>query len=278
MITADSRTDWNRSAASYASIASTSRYTSVARAMVARAGVRGGTTIVDLACGTGTVTEEILRCVPVDAVEIIGIDQSREMLAIAKARLGSPAIRFALARAEELQAVVPPPVDRVLCNAAFWHMDMPRVLQAVRAVLHADGLFVVTAPDLSPDDATDVSELYTRSKLAWMLLEERAAIGRPLTPSGSRPRISQADIVLWRARESGFRLVTSETVLFETSAADTLAFIRMPALLHASPLLAGLTDDERAEVLRVVATELEFVDANVAPKLWRILVLAPATL
>ena len=267
--------DWNRGAADYASIESdASRYARVAAVMVKLAAIRSGMRIVDLACGTGTVTGHLVG--RFDDLSITAIDQSSAMLQIARQRFSSPSIRFELARAERLDEVAPGAVDRVLCNAAFWQMNMRRVLRAVRGRLVADGYFVVSCPDQSPSgDATNVNELYARSKLAWMLLEAREAIGRPLVRDHRRERVSQADIVLGHATDCGFRLAASRTVPVQSSVEGTLQFLQLPALVKASPLLAGLSPSEREEVLRVVTTELQYVDATVSPKLWRVLVLAP---
>ena len=268
--------DWNRGAADYASIESdASRYARVAAAMVTMADIRRGMHVVDLACGTGTVTEHLVGRFA--DLSITAIDQSNEMLQIARQRVPSPSIRFELARAEHMGEVVARPVDRVLCNAAFWQMNMRRVLRIVRDLLTNDGCFVVSCPDRSPaSDTTDIDELYVRSKLAWMLLEERAAMGRPLERDHRRERVSQSDIVIGHAADCGFRLAASRTIPVQSSVAGTLQFLQLPALFKASPLLAGLSPTEREDLLRVVANELEYVDATVSPKLWRVLVLMPA--
>jgi ubiquinone/menaquinone biosynthesis C-methylase UbiE len=269
--------DWNQSAGLYESVEATAaRYARVAAVLVRMARLRAGMTVVDLACGPGTVAQEICRTTTPGAVAITAIDHSSEMLDLARARLPLPSIRFALSRAEEMAAVLPQPVDRVLCNAAFWQMNMRRVLRAVRGVLAADGWFVVSCPDLAPTDPRNPGELYARSRLAWMVLEARACIGRPYQPGPTRERISQADIVAGHAADCGFRLVTAQTISTQASVAGTLQFLQIPALFKASPLLAGLSPAEREHVLHVVAAELEYVEANVSPKLWRVMVFTPA--
>jgi ubiquinone/menaquinone biosynthesis C-methylase UbiE len=272
-----SQRDWSASAAAYeAAESAASRYARVAAAVVRMADLRAGMEVVDLACGTGTVVEQMLGHADGATLSIVGIDHSEQMLQIARARLPSSAIRFELARAEDLGRVVPAKVDRVLCNAAFWQMSMRRVLRAVRERLKPGGYFVVSSPDLPPSTGpSEFDQLYARSKVIWMLLEERAARGLPLVRSGGRPRVSQADIVLDHARDCGFRLVKSAALPAQSSAADALTFLKIPALLKASPLLAGLPPAERDGILDVVTAQLPFVDATVSAKLWRVLVLAP---
>jgi demethylmenaquinone methyltransferase / 2-methoxy-6-polyprenyl-1,4-benzoquinol methylase len=55
-------------------------------------------TVLDVACGTGAVTLELVRRY---GCHVVGVDQSPEMLAAARARVG-PAVELREARAEEL--------------------------------------------------------------------------------------------------------------------------------------------------------------------------------
>jgi demethylmenaquinone methyltransferase/2-methoxy-6-polyprenyl-1,4-benzoquinol methylase len=55
-------------------------------------------TVLDVACGTGAVTLELIRRY---GCHVVGVDQSPEMLAAARARVG-PAVELREARAEEL--------------------------------------------------------------------------------------------------------------------------------------------------------------------------------
>ena len=66
--------------------------------LTSRIGARPTDTVLDVACGTGAVTLELIqryRC------HVVGVDQSSEMLAAARARVG-PEVELHEARAEEL--------------------------------------------------------------------------------------------------------------------------------------------------------------------------------
>lgn len=268
--------DWNASAAPYHSVESTTgRYARIADAMIGLADVRPGMHIVDAACGTGTVTERLICRIGAGRLTVTAIDCSAEMLEIASHRLPSGAARFKLATAATMDQVVADPVDRVFCNAAFWQMDMRRVLHAVRRLLTAEGYFIVSSPDPLPDRQTSPYFLYGRSKLAWMLIEARESIGQPLEDEPSQPRISQADIVVGHAEACGFRVVRSEALHVDSPVASTLEFLRIPAFLRTSPLLRGLSGHDREQVVRIVTAQLRHVEATVAPKRWRVIVLAP---
>jgi demethylmenaquinone methyltransferase/2-methoxy-6-polyprenyl-1,4-benzoquinol methylase len=55
-------------------------------------------TVLDVACGTGAVARELIRR---NGCRVVGVDQSAEMLAVARRRVG-PEIEFRAARAEDL--------------------------------------------------------------------------------------------------------------------------------------------------------------------------------
>ena len=270
-----SANDWNSSAGSYASAAhrAPSRYATIARAIVTAADVRDGMHVVDLACGSGVVTESLLQHPQGRRCAVTAIDYASEMLEAARNRLSAERVTFTCAPADAIARVLPVPADRVLCSAAFWYMNMSRVLREIRRVLTAGGRFVVSVPDSSR--ATPISDrrrLYGTSKLAWMILEERECLGRPLPPARAVPSRGQEQIVLEHALEAGYRLCGSSTVPVRSSSHDTLRFLRMPAVRKTSPLLAGLSEVERTAVLGVVEAELEHVEATVAPKWWVIYV------
>jgi ubiquinone/menaquinone biosynthesis C-methylase UbiE len=76
-LTQSHRETWNRSAANYATFASHSAiYQDTAAALVGLAGIKAGMTVVDLACGSGVVTETILRQRGGKNVTIIATDFS----------------------------------------------------------------------------------------------------------------------------------------------------------------------------------------------------------
>src|SRR5215831_1719368 len=123
------REDWDLSAEEYATFASRNgfyRYT--AETMLQLAEIEPGMVVVDLACGTGSVTESILRQPYGQAVKIIAIDFSERMLACAQRRITSGNVEFFCEKAENLSKVAKTKVDRILCNAAFWMFDKAQVL------------------------------------------------------------------------------------------------------------------------------------------------------
>lgn len=121
-------------------------YRCLNRWLVELADVRHAERIVDLACGTGATAEACLSRMGARA-ELFGVDASADMVEVARANVHDPRARFEVASAASVESVLDPPVDRVVCNAAFWQFPAPRpVVEAVARLLRPGGLFVFNVP------------------------------------------------------------------------------------------------------------------------------------
>jgi len=97
-----------------------------------------GERVVDLGCGTGHLTAEIAAAVG-DAGDVLGIDQSPEM--VAEAREQYPDLAFERADATEYDPAEP--FDAVFSNAALhWMPDQDAVVERVADALRPAGRFV----------------------------------------------------------------------------------------------------------------------------------------
>jgi trans-aconitate methyltransferase len=98
--------------------------------------------VLDVGCGVGDFTARLATLGP--GVEVLGVDADPGMVAVA-ARHATPAVRFAVCRAQELDRVVPAgSVDAVFSVAALHWVpaaDHPGMLAQVRRVLRPGGLF-----------------------------------------------------------------------------------------------------------------------------------------
>lgn len=91
--------------------------------------------VLDVGCGTGRVTEQLLELVPDGRV--LAIDASRAMVDAAAARLGD---RATVWQADVLELAVGAPVDAVVSTAALhWVPDHARMWRRLAAVLRPGG-------------------------------------------------------------------------------------------------------------------------------------------
>jgi SAM-dependent methyltransferase len=134
--------------------------------------------IVDLACGTGLTTRAILAPLG-EACTVYAVDSAQEMLRQARRALPSRGVRFVQASASALARSIPVPVDRVLCNAAFWHFSKPdAVLGQIRAVLESSGRFVFNIPDQEFDFGDGLPNEMARVVAACLQQPQSTAVPR----------------------------------------------------------------------------------------------------
>ena len=94
------------------------------RQVVARLALDRPADVLDIGCGTGTLTRQIYDALPADAPRrVCGVDAAEAMIAVANKKAGArPGLAFAAALAEEL----PYPdasFDRVLSTFFFHHLN-----------------------------------------------------------------------------------------------------------------------------------------------------------
>jgi trans-aconitate 2-methyltransferase len=102
-------------------------------------GIAADATVLDVGCGTGLVTEELLALVPQGRV--LAVDQSPEMVALAQARLGDRARVWCQ---DVLELELEEPVDAVISTATLhWVPDHNRVWSRLASVLRGGGVLEV---------------------------------------------------------------------------------------------------------------------------------------
>jgi trans-aconitate 2-methyltransferase len=102
-------------------------------------GIAPDATVLDVGCGTGRVTEALLALVP--RGQVLAIDASADMVALARERLGDRA-RVWCADALELQ--VDEPVDAIVSTAALhWVPDHDRLWTRLAQALRPGGVLEI---------------------------------------------------------------------------------------------------------------------------------------
>jgi trans-aconitate 2-methyltransferase len=101
----------------------------------------GDETVLDLGCGTGRVTAQLLERLGPDG-RVIGIDGSARMVEEATRLLGDDP-RVSFAQQDLLELRVSPPADAAVSSATFhWILDHDTLFARVRGALRPGGRFV----------------------------------------------------------------------------------------------------------------------------------------
>jgi trans-aconitate 2-methyltransferase len=102
-------------------------------------GISEDASVLDVGCGTGRVTEALLALVP--RGRLLAIDNSAEMVALARRRLGDRARVWCQ---DVLDLDLPHPVDVIISTAALhWVSDHDRLWPRLASVLRPGGLLEV---------------------------------------------------------------------------------------------------------------------------------------
>ncbi|HMK32684.1 MAG TPA: class I SAM-dependent methyltransferase [Nitrosopumilaceae archaeon] len=105
--------------------------------------------VLDLACGTGAVSKEIIQYIDEDGF-LIGIDLSRTALSIAKKSIQNPNVEFLEMDVEHLTFNTL--FDKVLCQyGLMFFPNVGKVLKSVKKILKQDGRLAIAVHGISED-------------------------------------------------------------------------------------------------------------------------------
>lgn len=221
----------------------------VARALPSGAAGVADVAVLDLACGTGATTREILAVLGPHG-RVIGVDQSAAMLTVAAGSTTDPRASWIQARAEQIDLHVPDMVDAILCNSAIWQTDLAATAMAARAVIKAGGRFAFNVPVSFLDDgAGGRSDDRFPSLLAEMraIAEQDYGWG-PADVAGGRPRRPLTRESICRSlAAAGFDLDLVTEVSHRNSSASARAWLSIP--IFTRDRLSGLPYADRMRVL-----------------------------
>lgn len=265
---------WDVSAEEYDAYASQKKlYRESAEAMVRLAEIEPGMVVVDLGCGTGVVTQEIIKATNGRDVRVIGVDFSSGMLALARRRVGSAGVEFYCEKAEHLSKVVRVKVDRVLCNAAFWHFDRDKVAAEISRILKPSGRFLIGLPPQNFKNI-NLAKLYEDDKRLWMIIEEMNLRGYRLQRPGDAASRRQASLdkneVLAFLSRHKLEVKEVHSISIESSARDYVEFLRIPIMAKNSFFFNHVPDDEAQDIISVVSNQLSWMNIAAPPIGWNI--------
>ena len=225
-------------------------YRDTSRDLIALAGPSADAAVVDLACGTGVTSREILAALGPGG-KVTGADRSAAMLAVAARATADSRITWVQAPAETIDRHVTGPVDAVVCNSAIWQTDLATTAAAVRNLLAAGGRFVFNTgagylgrqkdPNFGDDRPSPVSIMrdIATQDYGWRPPDQA------VPPSG-RPRPTRESI--YRCLDSaGFDIEQVAEFAYHRDADAERAWLSVP--VFTKYYLPGLPYQDRMQIL-----------------------------
>jgi len=205
--------------------------------------------VLDLACGTGATTREILPLLGPDG-RVTGVDKSAAMLEVAASSVTDHRVAWVQARAENVDQHVTEPFDTVICNSAIWQTDLAVTATAVRAVIKAGGRFAFNVPASFLGDSDDVGP---RERFPSLVSEMRAIAERDYgwapearAPDRARQRLTQESIRR-SLTAAGFEAGQVTEISYQAGAESQRAWLSIP--IFTRDQLGGLPYEDRMRVL-----------------------------
>jgi SAM-dependent methyltransferase len=229
-------------------------YRQTSRDLVMLARLSRSAAVLDLACGTGATTAEILSVLGPGG-RVVGVDMSPAMLMVAARRIPDRRVEWIRAAAENVDNHVAKLVDAVVCNSAIWQTDVDATVAAVRNVLAAGGRFVfnVGAGFLEQHDDPNyqgdrrgVMRAIAAQDYGWKPPGSRG-------PLHGRPRLTRESICRCLGK-AGFEIERVEEFGYEQSAEAGRAWLSVP--IFTKRYLPGMSYDDRMRVLNKTYKQL----------------------
>lgn len=219
---------WDRSANTYSQYClSFPQYKKTNQFITEIIPIEHGQIIVDLACGTGLTTQNILKRLETTG-KVYALDFSAEMINQAKVDIKADNVEFIVAPAERISNVIPEKVDVVLCNSSFWQFtDYSIVVEGISKILKNDGLFVFNLNQQFYDFGKE--ETSHRKKVLQIIFSELRKKGYH-PENRLREKISQSQIQKL-ANKNGLKITNVKTLEFSSSSLeDHIKFFEIPAV------------------------------------------------
>jgi SAM-dependent methyltransferase len=205
--------------------------------------------VLDLACGTGATTREILSMLGSDG-KVTAVDKSAAMLGVAAKSTADPRVTWILARAESVDQQVTEPVDAVICNSAIWQTDFAATATAVRAVMKPGSVFAFNVPlgFLGDADGDRPDDSYPPLLSEMRAIAERDHGWAPgnRAPRQVRHRLTRESICRTLVA-AGYDVEQVADVTHHDSAESQRAWLSIP--IFTRDRLAGLPYEDRMRVL-----------------------------
>jgi ubiquinone/menaquinone biosynthesis C-methylase UbiE len=230
-------------------------YRETSRDLVALANPSRDATVLDLACGTGATTAEILSVLGPDGT-VVAVDSSPAMLTVAAGSVGDSRVQWVQAAAEDIDRHLNGPVDAAVCNSAIWQTDLAATAAAVRRVLATGGRFVFNVgTGFLEQQLDDPNRLGDLPAVMRVIAARDYGWTPPAARTASRPRQKLSREAIHRLLgQAGFEIERIEELSYQASPEAQRAWLAVP--IFTTMYLPGLPYRDRMRVLDTAYAQL----------------------
>jgi SAM-dependent methyltransferase len=220
-------------------------YRETSRDIIALANPARDATVLDLACGTGATTAEILSVLGPGG-KVVAVDKSPAMLKVAAGSVGDRRVQWVQAAAEDFDRHLSEPVDAAVCNSAIWQTDLAATAAAVRSVLATGGRFAFNVGIGFLGQLDDPNPLGDLPAVMRAIAARDYGWTPPAVSTGPRHGLSR-EAICRLLGDAGFEIERVEELSYEESPAAQRAWLAVP--IFTTMYLPGLSYRERMHVL-----------------------------
>jgi SAM-dependent methyltransferase len=203
--------------------------------------------VLDLACGTGVATAELLSVLGPEG-KVIAADKSPAMLAVAERAVSDSRVKWVQTAAETVDRHIDEVVDAAVCNSAIWQTDLAATAAAVRKVLAVGALFAFNVGSGFLERRDDPNDLGDQLGVMRAIAARDFGWAPPdvQAPMHGRPPLSRASICRCLS-DAGFQIERVEELAYEESAEARRAWLAIP--IFSKSYLPGMVYQDRLRVL-----------------------------
>jgi trans-aconitate 2-methyltransferase len=214
--------------------------------VLARLPLDGDECVLDVGCGTGRLTEQLLQRVP--RGRVIGIDQSSNMVRVARDYLQRHNRRVQLLVADAAALPIREQADAVFSTATFhWVLDHPRLFRSLHDALKPGGRLVAQC-----GGARNLARVHHRTDA----LMADARFARSFTTWSEPWEFADAETTARRLADAGFEEVQTSVERSPVVFPDAQTFRTFITNVICRPHLAYLPDAAERDAFIDQVTEL----------------------
>lgn len=229
------------------------------------AAINEGNCIVDVGCGTGITTIELVK--RYNEITVFAIDPSQNMINCAKSKLKDDRVNYFITKGENINEIITKnSIDRIICNASFWQMDLDTFLSGAYQTIKPNGKLIFNLSRAFLEDIVPSQDRELGDYVIDIIYKNYGIKRNPIN------RITKK-YLLHKIYSHGFVLEDEKMREYKRTIDEAYNFLKLPVM--AKRITDKLTDGEWLDVLNLAYSQ---IDKTVRCAKWIYFVLKKVTI